>query len=402
MATLIANAVVSIEQWNVLTACDLEGFGMPITHQLATGQVAGYLARLGSGTQEERDRYQEIEDQYRQLTGDRIHVRITPMPPPRPTDMNPSRWTVTTNADPNQWAIEPARTEGLHIEILSDHDIPLSIAGTGKTQLLLWLTLMNVHEDKVVLMDEPDVHLHPRLAEMMAQRLLEPTAQVLVISHSPYMVPAGHLELTRRVYRQHGRSHVTPRLTLAVVKALAVPKRGLEASERLFLYTNAVVFVEGPNDAAVLSEWTKQWAGADIWHRLGIGVQQCEGKLQVAPMVRLADYFSIPSIGIYDFDVLLSKAPHRRTSAKNNRQVLQQWIDLRLVDLTLVEELRLDNQDLYEGRFPSGQIFLMGNTRYPNLESLVNRVGGRKWAEALNAEGYYGPVAYRRWATSHA
>ena len=86
---------------------------------------------------------------------------------------------------------------------------------------------MKARATKVVLMDEPDNHLHPRMASKVAQQLLTSSAQVVVISHSLYMIPSAHLEVVRRLCMREPHDH-------------------------LFLYANAVVFVEGSNDAEEL------------------------------------------------------------------------------------------------------------------------------------------------------
>ena len=398
VACLITNAVVCIERWDADTACTLEGLVSPVTTQLTSGHLGGYLARLKNGSAEDRARYETIRAQYQALTGTAIDVQITPVAGTAHTDMTPRRWIVSADANPANWTIEPDYTATVRVNVVTEDDLPLNTVGAGKTQFLFWVVLMNVHANKVVIFDEPDSHLHPRLADKLAQTLMLSEAQFLVVSHSPYMLPPGHLDLVRRVALRDGASWVTPPMTPKDAKALAIRKRGLEPDDRLFLYANAVVFVEGPNDAMVLREWVDRWAGHELLHTEGIDIRECEGKRQVAPFMGIADHFGIPCLGVWDFDVLLSKAPGKKTSADNNRDVLTQWAQYGLVDPAIVPDLDLDNKKVWK-KFPSRRVFLVGdNEARANMEALFKKAFGTNWAQSLNDEGYYGPVTYREWA----
>jgi len=395
ISSLIADAVVCIDHWTV----NLKGSSLDLkvspTEQLNNGDLASYLMGLKNGTAEEQRRYRTIQRQFRRLTGNRVDVQLKVIRPPAHAVVNPQRWILVTA--PGQQSIEPDHGASFEFELVTDYDLPLSGAGSGKAQILFWVTLMNAHATKVVLMDEPDHHLHPRLASKVAQKLLTSSAQVLVISHSPYMIPSGHLEWVRRVSMKKGQSIVSPPITPDVVSDLVLRKRGLEPDDRLFLYANAVVFVEGPNDAEALRQWFADWLKPpDFLIKFGIDVRVCEGKAQVAPLMRLADYFGIPNIGVWDFDVLLSKSKDDK-DARNNTKVLDQWKDYGLVSDELVPMLRLDNEALF-GRFPSRKVFLVGNKGASSLEKLFKAAWGDKWDSELNENGYFGPITYREWA----
>jgi hypothetical protein len=127
----------------------------------------------------------------------------------------------------------------------------------------------------------------------------------------------------------------------------------------------------------------------------GIDVRACVGKTLVAPLMRLADYFVIPNVGVWDFDVLLSTSKDGN-DATNNAKVLAQWKDYGMVSDELVPMLRLDNEELF-GRFPSGKVFLIGTEDAGSLEQLFKAAWG-SWDSELKEDGYFGPVAYREWA----
>lgn len=396
VSSLIAEAVVCIDHWTVNLRGTSNDLVASPTEQLNNGDLASYLMGIKNGTTEEQRRYRTIQQQFRNLTGNRVDIQLKVIRPPTHAVANPQRWIVVIGH--GQQSIEPGQGEWFEFELVTDHDLPLNGAGSGKAQILLWVTLMNAYATKVVLMDEPDHHLHPRMASKVAQQLLTSSAQVMVISHSPYMIPSGHLELVRRVSMKKGQSIVSPPITPDAVSDLVLRKRGLEPDDRLFLYANAVVFVEGSNDAEALRQWFGDWLkpGTDFLIKSGIDVRGCVGKTQVAPLMQLAHYFGIPNIGVWDFDVLLSTSKNGNDTS-NNAKVLNQWRKYHLVDDGLVPLLDLDSKRIF-GRFPSGKVFLIGNEDANSLEQLFEAAWGNQWNSPLKEDGYFGPITYREWA----
>lgn len=394
VSDLITNAVVCVDKWQAQTVCDLEGLVTPDAVQLREGNLAGYLARLKGGPMADRERYQTVCRQFRCLTGTSVDVRMTPIAStPSPVNAAPS---ILLSRDTETWHVREVR-EGadMRVELVTDDDLLLSDVGAGQAQFLFWVVLMSVHDGKVLVLDEPDTHLHPRLADKLGAALLDRATQAVVISHSPYILPSGRLDLVRRVALRDGASWVTPPMSTEQVKSLKLRKRGLDPDDRSFLYANAVVFVEGPNDAMVLREWFGQWAGENWLRRAGTDIRECEGKNQVAALMHIAQHYGIPCLGVWDFDVLLSKAPgDRKHSAANNRKVLQQWKEYQLVDPGLVEDLKLDDESLFT-RFPSGQVYLIGDRKRPNMETVFRDAFGADWVNKLEDVGYFGPIAYR-------
>lgn len=86
---------------------------------------------------------------------------------------------------------------------------------------------------------------------------------------------------------------------------------------------------------------------------------------------------------MWDFDVLLSKSADGK-DASNNTQVLEQWQKFTLVDSQIIDDLRLDNKNLYD-KFPSGRVFLIG-TDNPSLGSLCKKEWGDTWDVPLKNE----------------
>lgn len=76
--------------------------------------------------------------------------------------------------------------------------IPLELLGTGYLQLIQIFCYILLFKPKILLIDEPDIHLHPSVQEKLASRLLEIARsqgiKIVMSTHSPFIVrgaPSG-------------------------------------------------------------------------------------------------------------------------------------------------------------------------------------------------------------------
>lgn len=92
--------------------------------------------------------------------------------------------------------------------------IPLELLGTGYLQLIQIFCYILLFKPKILLIDEPDIHLHPSVQEKLAQSLVQiANAQgikIILTTHSPFIVrgaPAG----TNVVWLADGRKQTDDR-----------------------------------------------------------------------------------------------------------------------------------------------------------------------------------------------
>lgn len=76
--------------------------------------------------------------------------------------------------------------------------MPLELLGTGYLQLIQIFCYILLFKPKILLVDEPDIHLHPSVQERLAENLLQIARaqgiKIIMTSHSPFIVrgaPAG-------------------------------------------------------------------------------------------------------------------------------------------------------------------------------------------------------------------
>jgi ABC-type cobalamin/Fe3+-siderophores transport system ATPase subunit len=78
---------------------------------------------------------------------------------------------------------------------LADYSRPLETAATGVLQVIQIFAYLILFEPKIMLIDEPDAHLHPnkqeRLIEALEQAAPEYNTQVILTTHSPHIVRAA-------------------------------------------------------------------------------------------------------------------------------------------------------------------------------------------------------------------
>lgn len=137
----------------------------------------------------------------------------------------------------------------LRTDDLADYSRPLETAATGVLQVVQIFAYLILFEPKVMLIDEPDAHLHPnkqeRLIEALERAAPEYNTQVVLTTHSPHIVRAA-----------------SPAAKLVWMKNGVVETEDDDVIRRLLgwggLDKSALFFVEDEDDKplrAVLRQW---------------------------------------------------------------------------------------------------------------------------------------------------
>jgi energy-coupling factor transporter ATP-binding protein EcfA2 len=88
---------------------------------------------------------------------------------------------------------DPERDEYINAQIILDGQrLPIDAAGTGVLQAIQILSYVNVYKPKLLILDEPDSHLHPNnqrnLATMLIRLAEEREFQVIISTHSRHLL----------------------------------------------------------------------------------------------------------------------------------------------------------------------------------------------------------------------
>jgi len=157
-----------------------------------------------------------------------------------------------------------------------DSSFLVSAASSGEKELLTYLFAiyaLNVR-DALIVIDEPELHLHPRWQSMLLglfEQLAKETGnQFLLATHSPAFVSPASIQYVSRVYSKDQKSNIVR------LKSDALPQAkhlfsivNSQNNERMF-FTDKIVLVEGISDRLFFDA---------AFHRLGMyegAIKTCE------------------------------------------------------------------------------------------------------------------------------
>jgi predicted ATP-dependent endonuclease of OLD family len=136
---------------------------------------------------------------------------------------------------------------------IDGNDRALDSVGTGYEHIFLLVAASVVYPNDLLCVEEPEVHMHPRLQRRLAAYLDTIGNQVLISTHSPTLIDA----LAGTVFRLSMIENST-RIESRVGEELlhVFDDLGYRASD--LLQTNFVIWVEGPSDRIYVNAWIRE------------------------------------------------------------------------------------------------------------------------------------------------
>lgn len=196
-------------------------------------EAAGELWRLYNGNKAEQERYGRAVEAFEGLTGRGLALR---------TRLQPD--------SPAQVRVEPVVVDG-------SAELPVVFAGAGVQEALVLATLLAADPGHVLVLDEPAVNLAPAMQRRLWHRLSDAQGQVVVITHSPDLVPAQlspNLTLMRLSRDQQGTCIHLPNPDV-FDEQRRLPQLLRRGDVRALLFASGVVLCEGDTEVGALSTW---------------------------------------------------------------------------------------------------------------------------------------------------
>ena len=132
---------------------------------------------------------------------------------------------------------------------------PISNLGTGVEQLLMIGLASIGFPDKIVLIDETELHLHPRSQKRVMKYLDENVqARFIIATHSAAVIDSIDADVIQIVHADGETSGRTIQSSMDKFRAI----RDLGHSPSDLLQTRFAIWVEGPSDRIYLNHWISE------------------------------------------------------------------------------------------------------------------------------------------------
>lgn len=211
-------------------------------------------------------------------------------------------------------AIEPDHYGGRDILLFrsaSGRAHPISDTGDGMINLVrIAYTLTTCADKSLVIIDEPELSLHPQIQRNLYSALMAASAnhQLFVLTHSPHLVSwsdiCRHGRLARARLNSAGYSELklAANSTLAKLRALAVDditsRKFYDAVCKELFFSDEAVLVEGPDDVHYISNYLAEERQKELPF-VGYG---CGGASKIIHWMDLCLELGIVTAAIFDAD----------------------------------------------------------------------------------------------------
>jgi len=212
------------------------------------------LLRLKNGDLADRDRFRQVQDLFAELASGRgMDLSLQISAPAQQGGQDAAGGddgaAVVTVLVTSEDSREGARWE-----------LPIQMCGAGTWEALVLAEALAAGPDRVTVLDEPALNLHPGWQQLLLARLRKRAGarQSVLITHSPYLLPVDDEDDIYRLVRADRYEGVTrlSRASRPVTDPRAVVRDySMSADARALLFADGAVLMEGETELGALPLW---------------------------------------------------------------------------------------------------------------------------------------------------
>lgn len=186
----------------------------------------------------------------------------------------------------------------------TQHEVPIERVGAGIGEMVILLTHLIASEDMIFCLDMPELHFHPHAQRLLSEILktYSQKNQIIVVTHSPTFFEAKLICNLTVVREQDGQTTIIQLSDGYFTQdELAKLERYLDAYNKEFLFSRAVLVVEGETEIGAMPIFSKA-LGRDLDT---FGVSLVRAGKHFGIFVKLLKGLGFPYLVMVDKDALI-------------------------------------------------------------------------------------------------
>lgn len=153
--------------------------------------------------------------------------------------------------------------------------LPLDQLGTGIKELIIIAAVIACNSNKLICIEEPEIHMHPALqSRLMSYLLNDDSNRFLITTHSQTVINTRGVSISH-ITKANGISSCSTVAHITQIRDL-LDDLGAKASD--VLQANYLIWVEGPSDRIYINSWIHR-INPDLVEGIHYGIVQYGGKL---------------------------------------------------------------------------------------------------------------------------